>query len=453
MLVLFSATLSGLSACGGGGGGGGGSNPPGGNNTPRATVTLSISAPSARVGDTVTLEWASTNAASCTASGSWSGGRTTSGSETITVSEVGAATYLLTCSGAGGAGEASASLNALAAVRQVNVPGAPAPVALADGECAPTTTAEFTITCPSVDEIDSVYESFLGDLSGRVTLASLDATPVVTTGGTCSAGFDRSASQFVLDTSFRNELISTTGAIVTEIVYSSEFLESLGLQGTISEMSVVLFQDNSNSERVGMVMYIDGSSGPLTYAVAGNISDEENGGFDLITCFSSDDEVPPPPTGLECPAGFGEGREGLEFLPGQNLSYEVSPGTANAPTQGTMTWGVRFNNPELDATSYTGSLRVSLWALETTFPGSGQFTGYQLLQASPNFAGEGARSATQLYNFYSVSDIVSSANGANPPPGEYCIVMLLEMFDDQECDTDDNYCYADWLQFEGAETF
>jgi len=84
-----------LSACGGGGGGGGGSNSP----PPPVSVTLSSSAADARSGGTVTLQWSSSNASSCTASGSadWTGVVATSGTKSVSVSQT--TTYSISCSG------------------------------------------------------------------------------------------------------------------------------------------------------------------------------------------------------------------------------------------------------------------------------------------------------------------------------------------------------------------
>ena len=92
-----------LNGCGGGGGSGS-DGPP----TP-PTVTLTSSASSVVSGSSVTLTWSSTDATSCTASGGWSGTKATSGSESI--GPLGAdATYTLSCSGAGGSTNQSASV-------------------------------------------------------------------------------------------------------------------------------------------------------------------------------------------------------------------------------------------------------------------------------------------------------------------------------------------------------
>ena len=57
-----------VASCGGGGGGGGSVEP----TVPSATITLSISDNQIYIGESVTLTWSTTNATSCSASGSWS---------------------------------------------------------------------------------------------------------------------------------------------------------------------------------------------------------------------------------------------------------------------------------------------------------------------------------------------------------------------------------------------
>ncbi|GAB4345073.1 MAG: hypothetical protein Kow006_01810 [Gammaproteobacteria bacterium] len=71
-------------------------NPP-----PPPGITLGSAPVSVASGSTTTLTWSTTNAASCTASGAWSGSKTVSGSETVgpvTVDSI----YTLQCTGPGG---------------------------------------------------------------------------------------------------------------------------------------------------------------------------------------------------------------------------------------------------------------------------------------------------------------------------------------------------------------
>src|SRR5580658_9668483 len=75
--------------------------------TPVPTVNLTAGAANVTSGGTSTLTWSSTNATSCTASGGWSGTKTTSGS-TTTPSLTATTSFTLTCAGAGGTTPAAA---------------------------------------------------------------------------------------------------------------------------------------------------------------------------------------------------------------------------------------------------------------------------------------------------------------------------------------------------------
>ena len=92
-----------LAACGGGD-----------RATPVPQVTISASPTSVGGGSSSTLTWSSTNATTCSASGSWSGGLLTSGTrETGPLSAP--ATYTVTCAGPGGTGPpASATVDVVA---------------------------------------------------------------------------------------------------------------------------------------------------------------------------------------------------------------------------------------------------------------------------------------------------------------------------------------------------
>ena len=100
------ASLIFLASCGGGGGGGGGgdSTPV----TPAPNVSLSAESNSVIVGNSTNLTWSSTNASSCSAD--WTSATTTSGTEAVTINEPGNKSFSITCSGAGGSGSATVTI-------------------------------------------------------------------------------------------------------------------------------------------------------------------------------------------------------------------------------------------------------------------------------------------------------------------------------------------------------
>ena len=102
-LHILTSTFIITSCGGGGGGGGGGSSTPTPPSNPAPVVNFSASASTAATGELVTLNWSTSNANSCSASGSsdWTGDKGTSGSGDVKVS-YGANTFSISCSGSGG---------------------------------------------------------------------------------------------------------------------------------------------------------------------------------------------------------------------------------------------------------------------------------------------------------------------------------------------------------------
>jgi len=108
-------------SCGGGSGGSSSAPPP--IIPPNPSInSFSSSAESIYVNESILLSWTTANSSSCTASGDWSGEKATSGSEAIIPDEIKTYSFTLTCSGAQGTQDATASI----AVSVIAVP-APAP--------------------------------------------------------------------------------------------------------------------------------------------------------------------------------------------------------------------------------------------------------------------------------------------------------------------------------------
>ena len=97
-LYIYLSLLFVIASCGGGGGGGSTPEP----TVPNASITFTISDDNIYIGNSVTLTWSTTNASSCSASGSWSGSKPLSGSETVTPDSEGQKSYTLTCSNSAG---------------------------------------------------------------------------------------------------------------------------------------------------------------------------------------------------------------------------------------------------------------------------------------------------------------------------------------------------------------
>ena len=85
-----------MTSCGGSGNGGSNINtvaPP----SNSATASISVNPTKVFLGDSTVVSWSSNNASSCTASGNWSGDKSTSGSETVAVTYQGDHVFTITC--------------------------------------------------------------------------------------------------------------------------------------------------------------------------------------------------------------------------------------------------------------------------------------------------------------------------------------------------------------------
>jgi hypothetical protein len=113
-----------LGACGGGGA----SSPAPAAPPAIPTVTLTALPQTVTAGNAATLEWSTTNATSCTASGAWSGSRPTAGSSPTGVLST-TSTFNLSCSGPGGTDQRSVTVTVTApGPPGIALSGAPQPV-------------------------------------------------------------------------------------------------------------------------------------------------------------------------------------------------------------------------------------------------------------------------------------------------------------------------------------
>ena len=104
-----------ITACGGGGG-----SAPTPDPIQTISVSLSASNTEVEVGTAITLTWSSSNAQSCTASGNWSGTKTTSGNQEVTINNSGSNLYNLSCSGSS-ANSGSTSVQVNGVISRINI--------------------------------------------------------------------------------------------------------------------------------------------------------------------------------------------------------------------------------------------------------------------------------------------------------------------------------------------
>lgn len=154
---------------------------------------------------------------------------------------------------------------------------------------------------------------------------------------------------------------------------------------------------------------------------------------------------------IACGSAFGAGINGVEFYDPQNIFAYSLPLPANTVAAGTLEWGATNTGAYY---SYTGSLRVSLWSTTGPYFGAPTIVDYRMAEVTPNFVGPGAYSSTQLLaGGYSYSATTSLSTVTTPPPGQYCVVMTLEMYSPTGCASGDGYCTMDWQQFQKPAFF
>ena len=102
-----------ISSCGGGGGGSSSSGSSGNVPAPSAPSFNSFIANSDLIviNNDVTLTWSTSNTNTCTRGGDWSGAAATSGTSSVRLTELKSYTFSLTCSGASGTQDATASVS------------------------------------------------------------------------------------------------------------------------------------------------------------------------------------------------------------------------------------------------------------------------------------------------------------------------------------------------------
>lgn len=159
---------------------------------PEPTLDFTAEPDSIEEGESSTLSWSTTDATSCTASGGWSGGKSTSGTQSVTPSED--TTYTLTCSGDGG----SVSESVTVTVDE----GEPLPEPTLEFDADPTEVAPNGTSTLAWDSTDATACVASGGWSG---MKSLDGSQVVTVNATttytlaCGNGMSTTTESVTVD--------------------------------------------------------------------------------------------------------------------------------------------------------------------------------------------------------------------------------------------------------------
>ncbi|HVT36624.1 MAG TPA: hypothetical protein VHE37_13630 [Nevskiaceae bacterium] len=168
---------------------------------PAPTVTITANPASVIVGQNTTLTWSSTDATSCTASGSWSGTKSTSGSASVAITSTGSKTFTLACTGVGGSASKSATATGVnptvnfATTSEATAPGATSTtnvLVTLSGATSNTVTVPFTTggtagtttynVAPSTKKLTIAAGATSGYITVNVTSAVCNKTVTLTLG-------------------------------------------------------------------------------------------------------------------------------------------------------------------------------------------------------------------------------------------------------------------------------
>ena len=214
-----------ISACGGGGGGGSAPAP-----LPTIDSFTASSLADTLVGSTLQLSWTSTNATSCTASGAWTGSKSSSGTESVTVSINGTNTFSLICSGTGG----SSTTSSVSVKGFINITGVAVDGYISNSSIFIDENDSFTL--------DSSEVSTSGDVNGAFVLQYVNGT-LVSLGGT-DLDTQNPLTNFLLT----NTLTGQTISVISPVTTLSSFLcinSTIACSGEGANINTLLGIDSS----------------------------------------------------------------------------------------------------------------------------------------------------------------------------------------------------------------
>ena len=109
---------------------------------------------------------------------------------------------------------------------------------------------------------------------------------------------------------------------------------------------------------------------------------------------------------------------------------------------------VSYVNAALPSTAVSGTLRVSLWASNSSYTG-GTLTGQLVARSVIAFS----NGTSQLGNGKKADLPATTLSTTSPSRGSYCMVITLDEYGPSRCSSSDGYCIVDWTQFVNSLEF
>ena len=261
--LTFICTLALLNACGGGS-----------SAVPTSTVSIS-SASSVELNSTLDLSWSSTSAESCTASNGWTGVKSTSGSEALTLSSLGDQTFTLTCRNSSGSTSQSVEVEVYRIVTGVVVDGY-----ITGSSLFCDTNGNFVLD-PGEESVTSASDGSFSVRAGVCNLVSL---------GGFDTDMNNALDDLLLVTPLRD---SQAVAVVSPITTIASFMENpedlnaiLGVDPSIDLMTTDLVAKKGTSDEYDLLYEKGNQLTVLAYVLQkamGDTGDTSEDAFSSIT--------------------------------------------------------------------------------------------------------------------------------------------------------------------------
>jgi hypothetical protein len=290
---------------------------------PEPAVQLNASEASVAAGSSVTLNWSTTNAQSCTASGSWSGNKATSGTESVGPLNSNA-TFTLTCSGPGGTAQGSVGVTVVQPQPIVQLGSSAAAVA-GGGSVALTWSSTNAQSCLASNSWSGAKSTSGSEVTGPI---NSDSTFTLTCSG---AGGSAQASTTVTVLPAPTLQLQSSAASVTDGESVTLNWTSTNAQACVASGDWAGAKATAGSESVGPIT--KDSTFNLSCSGAGGSADKSVAV--TVTSAPPPDEIGnivdypgPPPPDFSPLEGLPETPEGLPVLldlPGTGVKLAVNP--------------------------------------------------------------------------------------------------------------------------------